>query len=105
MAGSGPSANPHSLLFALLTDNTEARSLVVSAQSLRLRLIGQQADAQDSLGRLAWRVPDPFNWALKADPVAQLDELLLQCQADILELSNAICSVCADHPTELPSSD
>lgn len=105
MACSGPSANQPALLFALLTGNAEAHSLVVSAQSLRLRLIGQHADGQDSLSRLAWRVPDPFNWALKADPVAQLDELLLQCQADTLELSNAICSVCADHPTELPSSD
>lgn len=104
-ASSGPTVSPPALLAALLTGGSEANSLGASAQTLRARLAGQQGATQDRLGRLAWRVPDPFIWGLKADPIAQLNELLLQCQADIFELSNAICSVCASDPTELPASD
>lgn len=104
-ASSGSVVSPPALLVALLTGGPEVNSLGFGMQTLRARLVGQQGATQDRLSRLAWRVPDPFLWGLKAEPLAQLNELLLQCQADIFGLSNAICSACAGNPTELPASD
>lgn len=90
----GPSARPSDLLAALLTGDAATHSLGASARTLRLRLAGQQDALQDPLSRLAWRVPDPFNWASNADPMVHLNELLQQCLADTFELSDAICSTC-----------
>lgn len=104
-ASAGSAVSPPALLAALLTGGPEANSLGFGTQTLRARLVGQLGVTQDRLSRLAWRVPDPSIWGLKADPLAQLNELLLQCQADVFELSNAICGACADDPTELPASD